>query len=181
SGAITRHGGAMKPAELRERKARLLRNVMERVRIAMQPPTLRERKRLRTKQALQTAALRLIEERGYDATTVEEIAAAADGSPRTFFCYFASKEDVIVDGGEHVAFLAVLASQPAAGSPIEFMRGAVRSMGAGIDAAEIPMMLARSRLIFSTPALLARSLDQMQQIEDEIATILADRYQRPPD
>jgi hypothetical protein len=61
------------------------------------------------------------------------------------------------------------------------MRRAVRSMGASIDAAEISMMLARSRLIFSTPALLARSLDLMQQIEDEIATILAERYQRLPD
>ncbi|HYR16536.1 MAG TPA: helix-turn-helix domain-containing protein, partial [Mycobacterium sp.] len=57
--------------------------------------SLRERKRLRTRQALVDAAAELFEQRGYDGTTIADIAAAADISTRTFFSYFASKEDIL--------------------------------------------------------------------------------------
>ncbi|WP_240653764.1 TetR family transcriptional regulator [Streptomyces sp. AcE210] len=58
---------------------------------------LRERKKLATWRAIRVAALRLFEEQGYEATTVEQIAAAANVSRATFFNYFAGKEAVVVD------------------------------------------------------------------------------------
>jgi AcrR family transcriptional regulator len=86
---------------------------------------LRERKRRHTEQQLADAALRLFAERGYDQTTVEEIAAAAMVSVRTFFRYFASKEDLL--------FTLPNGSRPLSFIPEERFKSALRSVLARDD------------------------------------------------
>src|SRR5512132_1532745 len=89
---------------------------------------LRERKKARTHEAIIDAALDLFERKGYDATTVEDIAAAADVSPRTFFRYFESKLDLVMarNSATDVLIGPLLPEPPASEGPLEAMRQVMR-------------------------------------------------------
>jgi AcrR family transcriptional regulator len=97
---------------------------------------LRERKKLRTREQITEAAIQLFAERGFDATTVDDIAAAADVSRRTFFRYFARKEDVILAWKQETAneLREAMAARPREEAPLEAVEGALmtvaRSYGA---------------------------------------------------
>lgn len=134
---------------------------------------LRERKKAATRAALRRAALRLVAEHGFDAVTVEEIADVVGVAPRTFFRYFASKEEVIVDDRELAEELAALLEQtPIAQPPVAAVRTALVSLAGRLDAGDRAEILARQRLIATTPALLARSLEQHQAWEAVLETWL---------
>ena len=75
-------------------------------------PSLRERKKARTRAAIREHALRLIRAQGYDATTVEQIAEAAEVSPSTFFRYFPTKEDVVLQDDMELLWMDVFLGQP---------------------------------------------------------------------
>lgn len=95
---------------------------------------LRERKKHRTRESLIEAAFALFEAKGFEHTTVEEIAAAAEVSPRTFSRYFGLKEDVVLWflRRQHARFLAELVARPAGESQLEAMRTAgLRSFPGG--------------------------------------------------
>src|SRR5512146_1844355 len=77
------------------------------------PVSLRQRKRERTRAALIAAALELFERQGYEATTIDEIAAAADVSPRTFFRYFSTKEEVALGDDVGPEIVGLIAVRPA--------------------------------------------------------------------
>src|ERR1700722_14990643 len=81
------------------------------------PPGLRERKKIKLRRAIQAAALRLFETQGYEHTTVEQIAEAAETSTTTFYRYFPTKEDVVLDNDASPLFEVTVAARPA-GEPL---------------------------------------------------------------
>jgi AcrR family transcriptional regulator len=116
--------------------------------------SLRARKRRLTQDAIVDAALGLFEENGYDAVSVDEIAAAADVSPRTFYRYFPAKEDVLL-GGQDIeeATREALAERRPGESDVDFV---ARAMLAGLTANDPTRALRGYRLVQGVPALQAR-------------------------
>ncbi len=151
----------------------------------------RERKKRQTREALIRAALELFDAKGYEHTAVREITDAVDVSERTFFRYFASKEDLAVSFAKDWtdAILAALVARPAAEEPLAALRGAFReslTMLAAADAHDStepgpPTYLLITRLIDSTPSLLAQHLRYMHDRDEEIVRVLAARAGVDPD
>jgi AcrR family transcriptional regulator len=121
---------------------------------------LRERKKIKTRRAIRRAAFRLIEQNGYAATTVEQIAEAAEVSPSTFFRYFPSKESVMLADDLDPLILAALEQQPPELSPIEAFRGAYKTVMANLSEEQREFEDTRLRLIFSIPELKAAIYDE---------------------
>jgi AcrR family transcriptional regulator len=140
----------------------------------MESPSLRERKRAATRLKVLSVALRLFEARGFDDTTVDEIAAAAEVAPRTFFRYFPTKVDVLF--ADHPEEIAMLRDALAARSPDETVIDAVRRAvlaGIGKAVADPSRFLTRSRLVASVPAANAHSRYLDSKFEDVIAEAVA--------
>jgi AcrR family transcriptional regulator len=142
---------------------------------------LRERKKQRTRRALIEAALRLFEEKGYDETTLAEIAAEAEVSTRTFFSYFAGKEDLIFyDGQDRLdRALALLTTRGPGESPTglllrivdESLAWAVEYEGLTFEEATL-----RTRLIMTQPALQARALFLLFDSQVKLAKALHEAF-----
>ncbi|MFC8916747.1 TetR family transcriptional regulator [Streptomyces sp. NPDC047821] len=143
--------------------------------------TLAERKRQLVTDELTEAALQLLALKGFDAVTIDEIATSAGVSKRTFFRYFASKEDVVVQflAGMGADIHAELAARPAGEPPSVALRHAVLvPVTACGDHAERALRVVR--LILRTPALLARFLERQAQWRDDLAAELARRLRLDP-
>jgi AcrR family transcriptional regulator len=141
---------------------------------------LRERKKLLTRQALARAAIRLFHEQGYEATTVEQIAAAADCSHMTFFRYFGTKEDVVFYGvAERLTALRAALDRPRDGrSPTgAFVRQAIVRASAEL----IEVEQATIDLWLTEPALRRRFLEFCCQFEEVIAAFYAKERGVEPD
>jgi AcrR family transcriptional regulator len=142
---------------------------------------LRERKKAKTRAAIQRHALRLFREQGYAATTVEQIAAAVEISPSTFFRYFPTKEDVVLyDAVDPVLFAAFFA-QPANLTPIQAMRGAIRTVFEQLPEGDLSNEWERTLLVLSEPDLRMRVLDQTVQTIEQLAELVGRRVGRRPD
>jgi AcrR family transcriptional regulator len=142
---------------------------------------LRERKKLRTRTAIQKEAMRLFLEKGFDATTIEEIAEAVEISPSTFFNYFPSKEDVVFQDDLDPLILAAFDAQPADINPIRRLRMAMRTVFAQITPEQERLMRQRTRLMASTPELRGAMLSQFADLVDQVADLLASRAGTKPD
>lgn len=146
-----------------------------------QAPGLRERKKLKTRQSIRREAYRLFVEHGYDATTVDEIAAAADVSRSTFFRYFPTKEDVVLTDEYDAEFGDALAARPADEPIVTAIRHALTASLAHVFTSDRDELLYRNRMIFTIPALRARAMDELLRTQDGITALLAERTGRDPD
>ncbi len=141
---------------------------------------LRERKKERTREALAAAAARLFTERGYEATTVEDIAAAAEVSPRTFFRYYPTKEDVVSQIFRSAGFDSYVAARPA-GEPIaETLRSAAFSLLTTCADAPAPA-LAVLRMVATRPELRTRFTEVRWERFDALTALVTARLGAEPD
>jgi len=137
---------------------------------------LRERKRTRTRLMIQTEALRLFAAKGYEETTVEEIAHAAAISPRTFFRYFPSKEDVVIWDEYDPLVLDLLATRPDDEPLAKTMRAVIRETLAGLYEHDRERLLTRVRLSLTVPVLRARFLDEQTHGVEQLAQLLETKH-----
>ena len=134
---------------------------------------LRERKKARTRQEIVEAALELFEKKGFDETTIDDVAMAADVSPRTVFRHFATKEDLVFLGQEeeNQKVAELLKRAPKSGDPIDAMMHATRAILLTPEAT--PEQLVRSqRLIERTPSLRSHKGKVLSKIEELVAGAL---------
>jgi AcrR family transcriptional regulator len=141
----------------------------------------RERKKQRTREALIDAAFRLFQQKGFDATTVEEIADEVDVSSRTFFRYFASKEDVVLTFQEEqfTTMLEALTARPPAEPVMTALRNAAVSVLRACEDGEYGFDPERfgclQEMMESSPAVFGRSLEHGQKKQAEITRVIAER------
>ncbi len=142
---------------------------------------LRERKKARTKAAIQEHALRLFREQGYAETTVEEIAAAAEVSPSTFFRYFPAKEDTVLSDLMDRQAFEVMVAAPAELSPLEALRYAINEVFRDMSDEHLQLEMVRNDLIRSVPELRRGMLMEIIRPRDLLAEAVARRLGRPLD
>ena len=116
----------------------------------------RQRKKNATRDRIRAAALRLFSEQGYDATTVEQIAAAAGVSHMTFFRYFPTKEDAALSDSYDPLLAGLLAQTPATWPLADRIRTALLQGLRQLHDADRGTLLAQNKLIIATPALRER-------------------------
>ncbi|QFY07838.1 TetR family transcriptional regulator [Nonomuraea phyllanthi] len=141
-----------------------------------EPSTLRARRRAQTQRAIQAHAIQLFGERGYDATTMNDVAEAAGVSPMTVYRHFPTKEDlVLVDQHGELIAERIAASSP--GRPLvrriggALVEAAAALTGDGLSA-DRRFLLVRLQLMISTPALRAKHLDNQYALQQAIIDAL---------
>jgi AcrR family transcriptional regulator len=154
-------------------KARIPRKKMGTTGLPGQPG-LRLRKRQQTRERLTRVAMALFLERGFEATTLDDIAAAADISRRSFFHYFVSKEDVVFAWQEEstAALIAAIAARPANESMLAAAENAISAMVRQLNPGEA---IAMAQLKRDNPALQARDQVKYEKLERALAEALGKR------
>ncbi|MGW6523249.1 acyl-CoA-like ligand-binding transcription factor [Streptomyces sp. NPDC054962] len=139
---------------------------------------LRERKKQKTRERIRREAYRLFTEQGYEATTVDQIADAAEVSPSTFFRYFRTKEDVVVQDEYDPALATALRERPVDEPIVDAVLASLQGpLGAMLQQDREDLLL-RTRISFTDPAIRARTVAEQERSERAIAEIIAERTGR---
>src|SRR5437879_7270373 len=138
---------------------------------------LRERKKLKTKEAIQREALRLFQEQGYDETTIEQIAAAAEISPSTFFNYFPTKEDTVLFDRYDPMLESFIAELPR-DEPLSRTIERALTMFATTIESDRQTIFVRAKLGFEVPQVRARFWEELEKAQNLFAGIIAARSGR---
>ena len=147
------------------------------------PLPLRERKKLRTHRALADAALRMFGEQGFDKTTLEELADAAEVSKSTFFRFFPAKEAVAIEAEAELwqAYLSALADRQLSGPVLGELHQTLAAALAGLDPGWDQRFLATRRLMAAEPALLAYVEHYRAGIRNQVIDCLAGKLGLSPE
>jgi AcrR family transcriptional regulator len=141
---------------------------------------LRERKKARTRAAIQSHALRLFREQGYDSTTVQQIIEEVEVSESTFFRYFPTKADVVLSDEFDPVIVAAFREQPRELSVIQALRAAFAQAFGHMSGDDHAVQAVRMLLVLSVPELRALMLDQFASAMGLLAEIIAERTGRSP-
>ncbi|MFF7855417.1 TetR family transcriptional regulator [Streptomyces sp. NPDC007904] len=144
-------------------------------------PGLRERKKTRTREAIRAATYGLIEELGYDATTIERIAERAEVSPSTVLRHFPVKEDIVLTDDHDRPLLADLATRPAGEPWPDSLRHVLRGAVRRAMAEQPEVTLLRARLALEVPAVRSRMLQGLWATGRGLAEAVAARTGLDPD
>lgn len=143
--------------------------------------SLRARKKERTRRTIRLEAFRLFREQGYTETTVEQIAAAAEVSPSTFFRYFPTKEQLVLADDQDALMIEALAAQPRGQHPLTAFRNATEQVYAVMPAADLAFEQERQALLYHVPELRSTIGAEFQRSVDLAARLIAEYTGRPVD
>ena len=144
--------------------------------LAVSPETIVERRRRLLRDEIRTIAVELFVANGFDAVTVDDIAEASGTSPRTFFRYFASKDDIVLDLARRLddRLLAAVAGRPVAEGPIVALREAFRSTS-HVEPSDRDRVLALANILAEAPLLRARAHGERLEGGDRLVALLVRR------
>lgn len=144
-------------------------------------PGLRERKKAKTRALIQQHALRLFREQGYEETTIEEIAEAAEVSTTTVFRYFPTKADLVIYDDLDARLIEAVHAQPAELNVVQVVRNVVRSVFGGLTDHEMDALRERDQLMWREPEVRAAMLAELVRTLREVVQLVAERTGLPAD
>jgi AcrR family transcriptional regulator len=150
---------------------------------ADEPPKLglRERKKAKTRALIQQIALRLFRDQGYAATSIEQIAEAAEVSTTTVFRYFPTKPDLVISDDLDARFLEAARAQPADLNIVQLVRNSIRSVFSAPTDLEMDTLWEREQLMWREPEVRTAMLAELVRTLREAVEFVAERTGRPVD
>ncbi|MFG2127947.1 TetR/AcrR family transcriptional regulator [Streptomyces sp. NPDC048751] len=142
---------------------------------------LRERKKIKTREAIRTATYALIDEQGYDATTIEQIAERAEVSPSTVFRYFPTKEDIVLSDEYDPLMVEELRSRPADESWTDSLRHVMHQAIDALMAEDPESVRMRAHLAIQVPAVRSRIYESVSQTARQLRGAIAERSGLDPE